>query len=170
MWWEILSNLASCKCVVSTTMTIPDLSSQSLCQVHTMKVLYTCTGKWSLGHTRRCALTARLLVCTEAEVKTCLHICSANKVLSTPPRTRHQKHGKMLCIYLLCPHSEHQNNPFQSKQSKHFHQRKQFTQCETGSNKVKLPKVGSNAIVPCQAQQQTMLVGEGNKQALGGQK
>ncbi len=29
-------------------------------------------------------------------------------------------------IYLLCPHSEHQNNPFQSKQSKHFHQRNQF--------------------------------------------
>jgi hypothetical protein len=25
---------------------------------------------------------------------------------------------KMLYIYLLCPHSEHQNNPFQSKQSK----------------------------------------------------
>jgi hypothetical protein len=32
----------------------------------------------------------------------------------------------LLCIYLLCPHSEHQNNPFQSKQSKHFHQRNQF--------------------------------------------
>jgi hypothetical protein len=55
---------------------------------------------------------------------------------------------KMLYIYLLCPHSEHQKNPFQSKQSKHFHQRNRFTQCETGSNKVKLPKVGSNAIVP----------------------
>jgi hypothetical protein len=40
----------------------------------------------------------------------------------------------MLYIYLLCPHSEHQNNPFQSKQS--------------GSIKAKLPKVGSNAIVP----------------------
>jgi hypothetical protein len=34
---------------------------------------------------------------------------------------------KMLYIYLLCPHSEHQNNLFQSKQSKHFHQRNQFT-------------------------------------------
>jgi hypothetical protein len=34
---------------------------------------------------------------------------------------------KMLYIYLLCPHSEHQKNPFQSKQSKHFHQRNQFT-------------------------------------------
>ncbi len=33
----------------------------------------------------------------------------------------------MLYIYLLCPHSEHQNNPFQRKQSKHFHQRNQFT-------------------------------------------
>ncbi len=33
----------------------------------------------------------------------------------------------MLYICLLCPHSEHQNNPFQSKQSKHFHQRNQFT-------------------------------------------
>jgi hypothetical protein len=32
----------------------------------------------------------------------------------------------MLYIYLLCPHSEHQKNPFQSKQSKHFHQRNQF--------------------------------------------
>ncbi len=28
--------------------------------------------------------------------------------------------------YLLCPQSEHQNNLFQSKQSKHFHQRNQF--------------------------------------------
>jgi hypothetical protein len=33
---------------------------------------------------------------------------------------------KMLYIYLLCPRSEHQNNPFQSKQSKHFHQRNEF--------------------------------------------
>jgi hypothetical protein len=33
---------------------------------------------------------------------------------------------KMLYIYLLCPQSEHQNNPFQTKQSKHFHQRNQF--------------------------------------------
>jgi hypothetical protein len=48
----------------------------------------------------------------------------------------------------LCPHSEHQNNPFQSKESKHFHQRNRFTKCAVGSNKVKLPKVGSNAIVP----------------------
>jgi hypothetical protein len=55
---------------------------------------------------------------------------------------------KMLYIYLLCPHSECQKNPFQSKQSKHFHQRNQFTQCETSSNKVKFPKVGSKAIVP----------------------
>jgi len=55
---------------------------------------------------------------------------------------------KMLYIYLLCPHSKHQKKPFQSKQSKHFHQRNRFTKCETGSNKVKLPKVGSNAIVP----------------------
>jgi hypothetical protein len=30
---------------------------------------------------------------------------------------------KMLYIYLLCPHSEDPKNPFQSKQSKHFHQR-----------------------------------------------
>jgi len=34
---------------------------------------------------------------------------------------------KMLYIYLLCPHSERQNNPFQSKESKHFHQRSRFT-------------------------------------------
>ncbi len=50
---------------------------------------------------------------------------------------------KMLCIYVLCPHSKHQKNPFQSKQSKHFHHGNQFTLCETGFNKVKLPKVGS---------------------------
>jgi hypothetical protein len=34
---------------------------------------------------------------------------------------------KMLYIYLLCPHSEHQKNPFQSKESKHFHQKNRFT-------------------------------------------
>ncbi len=56
--------------------------------------------------------------------------------------------GKMLYIYLLCPHSEHQKNPFQSKRSKHFHQRNGFTRYEIGSNKVKFPKVGLNAIVP----------------------
>jgi hypothetical protein len=38
---------------------------------------------------------------------------------------------KMLYIYLLCPHSQHQNNPFQSKQSKHFIK-------ETDSPRVKL--------------------------------
>jgi hypothetical protein len=54
----------------------------------------------------------------------------------------------MLCIYLRCPHSKHPKNPFQSKQSKHFHRRSPFTECENGSNKVKLPKVGFNAIVP----------------------
>jgi hypothetical protein len=31
---------------------------------------------------------------------------------------------KMLYIYLLCPHSKHRKNAFQSKQSKHFHQKK----------------------------------------------
>jgi hypothetical protein len=31
---------------------------------------------------------------------------------------------KMLYIYLLCPHSEHPNNPFHSKRSKQYHQRK----------------------------------------------
>ncbi len=45
-------------------------------------------------------------------------------------------------------HSELQKNPFQSKQSKHFHQRNRFPKHETSSSKVKLPKVGSNAIVP----------------------
>jgi hypothetical protein len=54
----------------------------------------------------------------------------------------------MLYIYLLYPHSEHQNNPFQSKHSKHFHQRNWFIVCETGSNKLKLPKVGPNVIFP----------------------
>jgi hypothetical protein len=33
---------------------------------------------------------------------------------------------KMLYIYVLCPHSEHQKNLFQSKQSKHFHPKIQF--------------------------------------------
>jgi hypothetical protein len=37
---------------------------------------------------------------------------------------------------------------FQFKESKHFHQRNQFTEYETSSKKVKLPKVGLNAIVP----------------------
>jgi hypothetical protein len=55
---------------------------------------------------------------------------------------------KMLYIYLLCPHSEHQKILFQSKQYKHFHQKSRFPRCETGLNKVKLPKVGSNVIVP----------------------
>jgi hypothetical protein len=32
--------------------------------------------------------------------------------------------AKMLYIYLLCPHSEHPKNPFQSEQSKHFHPKK----------------------------------------------
>jgi hypothetical protein len=50
---------------------------------------------------------------------------------------------KMLYIYLLCPL---QKIPFQSKQSKHFHQRNWFTSCEIDSNKVILPKAGSNAI------------------------
>jgi hypothetical protein len=54
---------------------------------------------------------------------------------------------KMLYIYVLCPHSEHQQIPFQSKHSKHFHQKNRFTSCQTGSNNVELPKVGSNAIV-----------------------
>jgi len=31
-----------------------------------------------------------------------------------------------LDIYLLCRDSEHQKNPFQSKQLKHFHQRNRF--------------------------------------------
>jgi hypothetical protein len=51
---------------------------------------------------------------------------------------------KMLYICLLYPHSEHQNNPFQSKQSKHFHQRNQFTKFD---NKIKLSKLGFNATV-----------------------
>jgi len=57
----------------------------------------------------------------------------------------------------LCPHSEHQNNPFQSKESKHFHQRNRFTKCAVGSNKVKLPKVGSNAIVQPNKKEKTKL-------------
>ncbi len=101
-------------------------------------------------------------------MKTCLHMCSANKVLSTLPRTGIKNMlarpiDKMLCIYLLCPYSEHQNNPFQSKQSKHFHQRKGFTPCEAGSNKVKLPKVGSYAMVPVRPNKLCWLEGAINK-------
>jgi hypothetical protein len=33
---------------------------------------------------------------------------------------------KMLYIYLVCPHSKHPKNPFQSKQSKHFHPKNWF--------------------------------------------
>ncbi len=50
----------------------------------------------------------------------------------------------LLFIYLLCSHSEHQKNLFQSK---HFHQKNQFTEYETSSNKVKLPKVGSSVMI-----------------------
>ncbi len=65
---------------------------------------------------------------------------------------------KILYIYLLCSHAEHQKYPSQSKQSKHFHQRNWFTQCETGSNKVKLLTVGTNAIVHRdRAQQKTQV-------------
>jgi hypothetical protein len=46
--------------------------------------------------------------------------------------------GKMLYIYLLCPHSEHHKN---------LNSLNTFTK-RTGSNKVKLPKVGLNAMVP----------------------
>jgi hypothetical protein len=47
----------------------------------------------------------------------------------------------MLYIYLLCPHFEHQKNPFQPNSLNAFTKK-------TGSNNVKLTKVGSNAIVP----------------------
>jgi hypothetical protein len=42
----------------------------------------------------------------------------------------------------LCPHSEHQKNISSNLKALNI-----FTK-ETSSNKVKLPKVGSNAIVP----------------------
>ncbi len=48
----------------------------------------------------------------------------------------------MLYIYLLCPHSEHPK-----KNRSNLNGLNTFTK-ETSSNKVKLPKVGSNAIVP----------------------
>jgi hypothetical protein len=48
---------------------------------------------------------------------------------------------KMLYIYLLFPHSEHQ------KIRSNLNSLNSFTK-ETSSNKVKLAKVGSNAIVP----------------------
>jgi hypothetical protein len=48
----------------------------------------------------------------------------------------------MLYIYLLYPHSEHQKNICSNLNSLNT-----FTK-ETSSNKVKLPKVGLNEIVP----------------------
>jgi hypothetical protein len=58
---------------------------------------------------------------------------------------------KLLYIYLLCPHSEHQNNGFQSKQSKHFHPRNQLIWCETGFNKIKPFKswIQCDSLCPC---------------------
>jgi hypothetical protein len=52
---------------------------------------------------------------------------------------------KMLYIYLLCPHSEHQK-----KYGSNLNSLNTFTKemGSPGSNKVKLPKVGSDAIVP----------------------
>jgi hypothetical protein len=54
--------------------------------------------------------------------------------IKSGPKSEQEKHGitnllalpinKMLYIYPLCPHFEHQKNPFQSK---HFDQRNQFT-------------------------------------------
>jgi hypothetical protein len=49
---------------------------------------------------------------------------------------------KILYIYLLCPHSEHH-----TKICSNLNSLKTFTK-ETGSNKVKLPRVRSNEIVP----------------------
>jgi hypothetical protein len=53
---------------------------------------------------------------------------------------------KMLYIYRLCPHSKHQKDPFQSKESKHFHQKTDSPNVKTSFNTLKLPKVGSNVI------------------------
>jgi len=50
-------------------------------------------------------------------------------------KTMHHKH---MYIYSLGPHSEHQNNPFQSKWSKHFHPQ------ETTSSDVKLVLIRYN--------------------------
>jgi hypothetical protein len=60
----------------------------------------------------------------------------------------------------LCSHSKHQKNLFQSKQSKHVHQSKNSVHwCETGSNKVKLPKVGSNVMIdPTKSKELSVLV------------
>jgi len=61
-------------------------------------------------------------------------------------RNRTSELGKIALQIYFC--LKHQKTQFQSKHSKHFHQKNQFISCETNSNKVKLPKVGSNAIVP----------------------
>ncbi len=50
---------------------------------------------------------------------------------------------KMLYIYLLCPHSEHQKK-FRSN----LNSLNTFTKGTSSPNKLKLPKIGSNAIVP----------------------
>ncbi len=56
--------------------------------------------------------------------------------------------------HLLCPHYEHQNNPFQSK---HFHQRNRFSWCETSSSEVKTSKSWIQCAGP---QQRTSLLEE----------
>ncbi len=65
--------------------------------------------------------------------------------------------NKMLYIYLLCPHSEHQKNI-----GSNLNGLNTFTK-ETSSNKVKLPQVGWNAIVfcPCGGRAQQIKVGMG---------
>jgi len=67
--------------------------------------------------------------------------------------TRRHKHGWSCqsircCTSTYCVHTLNtKKHLFQSKQSKHFHQRNWFTKFETSSNKIKLPKHGLNAMV-----------------------
>jgi hypothetical protein len=56
---------------------------------------------------------------------------------------------KMLYIYLLCPHSEHQKQIHSNLNSLNtFTKKMGSSNMKTDSNKLKLPKVGSNVIVP----------------------
>ncbi len=96
-----------------------------------------------LNHMYQCAEEEQGTIAVVNWRVSCLHKQGITNTLALPI-------DKMLYIYYLhCLHTLHtKKNPFQFKQSKHFHQRNWFTQFETGSNKLKLPKVGSNAIVP----------------------
>jgi hypothetical protein len=69
-------------------------------------------------------LISKLFKYRESEVK---FILSRQCIGDT---TRHHKHAgpaNIAHLPIVSTHCEHQNNPFQSKQSKHFHQSNRFS-------------------------------------------